>query len=216
MPCRRNHGPTSLLCQFPSSHSSNIAVLSPTRLVLVGLLVAYRSQQHASVPQGRICADNFTCCQTEIEVADQTFYLNQSQYTDTGPTSPRADPIMPGAWQGSHWSANFEVTGMTRPEADALTTRPTRRSPFQDKGSNVQVRNGYRDYRLSSLLRVISYMAQNGLTWCQCTVTGSDGKWDMPLLPQCGNMHNCPGRYVLEIRITRCSDYNSPANNKNF
>ena len=22
---------------------------------------------------------------------------------------------MPGAWQGSNWSANFEVTGMTRP-----------------------------------------------------------------------------------------------------
>ena len=25
------------------------------------------------------------------------------------------DPIMLGACQGSHWSANFEVTGMTRP-----------------------------------------------------------------------------------------------------
>ena len=58
---------------------------------------------------------NYTCCHTEIEVADQTFYLTQSQYTDTGPTSPSADPITPGAWQGSHWSANFEVTGMTRP-----------------------------------------------------------------------------------------------------
>ena len=56
------------------------------------------SQQHASVSQGRICSDNFTCCYTEIEVADQTFYLNQSQYTDTGPTSPSADPITPGAW----------------------------------------------------------------------------------------------------------------------
>ena len=73
------------------------------------------SQQHASVSQGRICSDNFTCCHTEIEVADQTFYLTQSQYTDTGPTSPNADPITPGAWQGSHWSANFSVTGMTRP-----------------------------------------------------------------------------------------------------
>ena len=73
------------------------------------------SQQHASVSQGRICSDNFTCCHTEIEVADPTFYLTQSQYTDTGPTSLSADPITPGAWQGSHWSANFEVTGMTRP-----------------------------------------------------------------------------------------------------
>ena len=71
------------------------------------------SQQQASVSQGQICSDNFTCCHTEIEVADPTFYLTQSQYTDTGPTSPSADPITPGAWQGSHWSANFEVTGMT-------------------------------------------------------------------------------------------------------
>ena len=44
---------------------------------------------------------------TEIEVADQTFHLTQSQYTDTGPTGPSADPITPGVWQGSHWSANF-------------------------------------------------------------------------------------------------------------
>ena len=44
---------------------------------------------------------------SEIEVADPTFYLTQSQYTDTGLTSPSADPITPGAWQGSHWSANF-------------------------------------------------------------------------------------------------------------
>ena len=52
-----------------------------------------------------------------------------------------ADRITPGAWQG-HWSANFWVTGMTRPrkslckrdsnlesyalEADALTTRTAR------------------------------------------------------------------------------------------
>ena len=109
--------------------------------LLVGCLT---SQQQASVSYGRICSGNFTCWHTEIEVADQTFYLTQSQYTDTGPTSPSADPISPGAWQGSHWSANFEVTGMTRPrkksrhkrdsnpgssalEADALTTRPTRR-----------------------------------------------------------------------------------------
>ena len=65
------------------------------------------SQQHASVSQGPICSDNFMCCHTEREVADQTFHLTPSQYTDTGPTSPSADPIMPGAWQGSHRSANF-------------------------------------------------------------------------------------------------------------
>ena len=72
--------------------------LSSWKLVcwLVGCLT---SQQQASVSQGRICSDNFTCCHTEIEVADPTFYLTQSQYTDTGPTSPSADPITPGACQ---------------------------------------------------------------------------------------------------------------------
>ena len=42
-----------------------------------------------------------------MEAADQTFHLTQSQYTDTGPTSPSADPVTPGTWQGSHWSANL-------------------------------------------------------------------------------------------------------------
>ena len=51
----------------------------------------------------RICSDNFTCRHTEIQVADPTFYLTQSQYTDTGPTSPSADPITPDARQGSRW-----------------------------------------------------------------------------------------------------------------
>ena len=68
-----------------------------------------------SVSQGRICSDNCACCHTEIEVADPTFYLTQSQYTDTAPTSPSADPVTTGAWQGSHWSASFEVSDMTRP-----------------------------------------------------------------------------------------------------
>ena len=86
---------------------------------LVGCLT---SQQHASVSQGRISSDNFTCCHTEIEVAYQTFHLTQSQYTDTRPTSPKTDPMMPGAWQGSLWSANFEVTGMTRPRKNPVAS----------------------------------------------------------------------------------------------
>ena len=95
------------------------------------------SQQHDSVSQGRICTDNFTCCHTEIEAADQVFHLTQSQYTDTGQTSPSADPITPGAGQGSHWSANFSVTGMTRPRknpgASGIQTRDllvSRRTPY--------------------------------------------------------------------------------------
>ena len=48
-----------------------------------------------------------TFCHTGVEVANQTFFLIQSQYTDTGPTSPSADPVTPGAWQGNHRSAIF-------------------------------------------------------------------------------------------------------------
>ena len=71
--------------------SLNQNILTPGRPAMVCLLVGcLTSQQQASVSQGRICSDNFTCCHTEIEVADPKFYLTQSQYTDTGPTS-RAD-----------------------------------------------------------------------------------------------------------------------------
>ena len=105
-----------LHCLLTSLLTSRVSVSHMTVGLLWSLLVGcLTSQQHASVSQGRICTDNFTCCHTEIEAADQTFHLTQSQYTDTGPTSPSADPITPGAWQGSHWSANFKVTGMTRP-----------------------------------------------------------------------------------------------------
>ena len=110
--------------------------------LLVGCLM---SQQHASVSQGRICSDNLTCCHTETEVADQTFYLALSQCTDTGPTSPSADPITPGAWQGSHWSANFLVTGMTRPRkksgASGIRTRDlllSRRTPYHKANEAVE------------------------------------------------------------------------------
>ena len=71
-------------------------------LTVACLLACLTSQQHASVSLGPICSDKFTCCHTETEAADQTFYLTQSQYTDTGPTSPRADSITPSTWQGRH------------------------------------------------------------------------------------------------------------------
>ena len=60
-------------------HSTGDIEKRPWFVLLVGCL---SSQQHASVSQGRICTDNFTCCHTEIEAADPTFHLTQSQYTD--------------------------------------------------------------------------------------------------------------------------------------
>ena len=98
------------------------------------------SQQHAGVSRGRICTDTFTCCHTEIEVTDQTFYLTQSHYTDTGPTSASADLIMPGSWQGSHWSAKFEVTGMTRPRKNPGESEiRTRNLPFPSSSSSSMI-----------------------------------------------------------------------------
>ena len=72
------------------------------------LVSCLTSQQHASVSLGLICSDKCTCCHADTEVADQTCYIAQSQYTDTGPNSPSADPIIQDAWQGSHWSTNHK------------------------------------------------------------------------------------------------------------
>ena len=79
------------------------------------LLVCVTPKQHANVSQERIFWDNWTCCHTEIVVADQTYYLAQSQYTDTGATSFSAYRVAQDAWQVSHYSTNFPVAGMTRP-----------------------------------------------------------------------------------------------------
>ena len=45
----------------------------------------------------------------------KTYLFTQSLYTDTGRTSPSANPTTVGARESSHWSVDFEVTGMTRP-----------------------------------------------------------------------------------------------------
>ena len=70
-------------------------------------------QQHASISQGWICSHS-SCCHTEMEVADQTCYLTQSQHTDTRPTSFNAHLISPSTWHGSPLSTHVYVDGMTR------------------------------------------------------------------------------------------------------
>ena len=48
------------------------------------------------------------------------------------------DPITPGAWEGSHWSAKFEFTGMTRPRknpgASGIQTRGPSALPLGQRG----------------------------------------------------------------------------------
>ena len=47
----------------------------PLLLLLLLLVGCLTSQQHASVSQGQIRTDRFTCCHTETEVADQAFAM---------------------------------------------------------------------------------------------------------------------------------------------
>ena len=55
-----------------------------------------------------------TRCHTMIEDAGHTCYLVPSPHTDTRPTSPRNDPIAPGACQGSSTRTPLlKVIGMT-------------------------------------------------------------------------------------------------------
>ena len=128
------------------------------------MFVCLTSRQHASVSQGRICSEKFTCCHTELEVADPTFHLTQSQYTDTGSARPSTDPITPGAWQGSQWSANFEVTGMTRPRknpgASGIRTRdlPLSSPLGQRSGRRLQKK---KDVWLYVLLVTASILGQH-------------------------------------------------------
>ena len=52
----------------------------------------------------RICSDNCTSCDIEIEVADVMELA-----------IPSCDPMTPGAWLGSHWGGKFQVSGLTPP-----------------------------------------------------------------------------------------------------
>ena len=108
--CYRSVSTTARLeCKYVKTFFSNLREIGVGRLT---------TQQHASVSQGQICPHNGTCCHTEIEVADQTCYLIQSQYADSGPASPSTDTITPGAWQGSHWSISLHLTCRLYPEKD--------------------------------------------------------------------------------------------------
>ena len=112
-------------------------------------------QQHASVSQEWIWSDSFTCCHPEIEFWNPTFYLTQSQYADTNPTSPTTDPVMPGNGSVASGVPIF-LSSMTPPgwklhrdsgerggtepksadpEVDTFTTRPTRWSEEEEEST---------------------------------------------------------------------------------
>ena len=97
-------------------------------------------QQHACVSQGQICSNYFRCCHTETEVADQTFYLTQSQYADTTPTSPRADPITPGACRVATWMPFSKSLVRLDPEKSPRCKRESNLGSSAPK-ADAQVKN---------------------------------------------------------------------------
>ena len=75
------------------------------------LLACLTSQQHASVSQGRICSDNWTCRHTETEVADQTTSPSDSILTPGRPVPALTlQSQAPG-----RVATGVPIFGMTRP-----------------------------------------------------------------------------------------------------
>ena len=138
-----------------SERGKSLVWLNCRKQVCLFVVCCLTSQQHASVSQGRICSDKFTCCHTETEVTDQTFYLTQSQYTNSGPTvsaltlyCQAPGRVATGVPVFSHWydstQKNPVARGIRNPrshalEADALTTRPTRRSEKEAKSPDLSL-----------------------------------------------------------------------------
>ena len=121
------------------------------RCRFVLLVACLTSQQHASVSQGRICSI--------LRAATLRYKLQIKLSTSPSHsilTPGQPDPILPTAWQGCHWSANFlshwydstlkkswrkwdSNPGSSTLEADALTTRPTRRLWYRILRVNVAI-----------------------------------------------------------------------------
>ena len=111
-----------------------------------------------------------------------SFYLTHSQYIDTAPTSPSADPKTPGTWQGSHWSSNFKVTFMTWPrkspwrkrelsprsstlEADAVTIRPMRQLRPLTATHNSNNNNNNNNNNNERISRALFHVKHAQLRW---------------------------------------------------
>ena len=91
------------------------------------LLACLTSKQHATVSDGRVCLDNVTCYHTDIHATDETFYLTQSQYTDTGPIQAKPVRVATGVSvfkslvlldpEISQWRQRESKPGSSAPEA---------------------------------------------------------------------------------------------------
>ena len=100
---RQEHNHRPYLTRQEHNHKLRFIKQECDRESLFLVFFSLTSQQCAK----SICSNNCMCCHTDIDVADQTCYLTQTQYTGTLPASPSTDSIMPGARQRSHCNINF-------------------------------------------------------------------------------------------------------------
>ena len=95
-------------------------------------------QQQASVSQGQICSDKCTSCHGRS--CRSNFLHHPVTVYWHCPTSPSADPIMPGTWQGSPYSANLEVTGMTWPGKIPMAQAEIKPQIYHSRGGRLRRR----------------------------------------------------------------------------
>ena len=88
-------------CQRSTQQTVTVSKELLTLCLLVGCLLALRPSSMLVYFREEPSQTRYACHHTEIEKIT-TFYLTESQYTNTPPTSHSADTIGSGAWQGSH------------------------------------------------------------------------------------------------------------------
>ena len=60
-----------------------------------------QSRNKQTLSQKRLFINNVTCRHTKTNVSIKTCHFTRSEYADTKPTSPSADPLTPdGGWRG--------------------------------------------------------------------------------------------------------------------
>ena len=88
-----------VVCTLPTCVGNNCI---PAYWELLSCVCCFTSLQQGSVSQGPICSDRCMRSHTETEVADQTYHLIQSQFTDTGPAGTSAEPMTPRRYTESN------------------------------------------------------------------------------------------------------------------
>ena len=68
------------------------------------------SQQHANISQGQTCPNKFMCCSLRWILQIELSTTSSHSILTPGKPIPSTDPIVPGAWQGSHRSHWYDST----------------------------------------------------------------------------------------------------------